>query len=366
VVVIIESLEIDPSAALAVRRCLREVAAGGAEMLSKVFVVATLDRPLRSLGAAELAPFGFIAELHPPQETQRKEFLLRLFQKISRMDARWGSALREAEVMTLASLTSTYSFAEIELVVRRAFIRSTTADGRDPVALHHFEAILSEAPAQAAKAFNDSPKLVQTIVEEEPTKGTPKKRYDKRTKGKGDSEIKDPMDGIFGWCNFWLPEALHLPAVVWAMIIFGILAHFMARSMYQPYGQRKRGRGGGPAAGGRSNSLFGDMSAPGGEFPSFGNNLSDWKFGGGMGAGGMGAGAMGAGAMGAGGFGPGGLGAGFPGFPTPGMGRGGDGAGLSPGMPGSGDAAAPGPTSSTSPPATSSTARPDSSSATSQ
>merc|ERR1719263_2073469 len=90
-------------------------------------------------------------------------------------------------------------------------------------------------------------------------------------------EAKDPMDGIFGWCNFWLPEALHLPPVVWAMIIFGILAHFMARSTYQPYGHRKR-RGGG--AGGGRNSLFNDLGGgaggPMGGMPGFGDGMNDW------------------------------------------------------------------------------------------
>merc|ERR1712217_711452 len=119
----------------------------------------------------------------------------------------------------------------------------------------HFEKIISETPPRAAEAFSSStPSLViessPTSIAE-PIKLSDEKDKEKRPKPK---DVKDPMDGIFGWCNFWLPEALHLPPVVWAMIIFGILAHFMARST-QPYGHRKRRSGGG----GARSSLFGDM-----------------------------------------------------------------------------------------------------------
>jgi len=178
--------------------------------------------------------------------------------------------------MTLASLTANYTFSEIDLVVRRAFMRSTSQDnGRDPIALHHFEKILSETQPRASKAFG-SALAVSTepapIGAVDQVKHHDEKDKEKRQKSK---DVKDPMDGIFGWCNFWLPEALHLPPVVWAMIIFGILAHFMARST-QPYGHRKRRSGN---AGARS-SLFGDMSGPGGSsnpYPSFGDNLNDWS-----------------------------------------------------------------------------------------
>merc|ERR1712129_521903 len=60
-----------------------------------------------------------------------------------------------------------------------------------------------------------------------------------------------------------------------AMIIFGILAHFMARSTYQPYGQRKRGRGG-PGSTRSGPGLFGEMGAEGTQFPHFGDQMNDW------------------------------------------------------------------------------------------
>merc|ERR1719321_1076000 len=104
-------------------------------------------------------------------------------------------------------------------------------------------------PAQASEAFNETHTLQAPAASSAQGELPKSSTSDGKKKSK---ETKDPMDGIFGWCNFWLPEALHLPPVVWAMIIFGILAHFMARSTYQPYGNRKR-------RGGRS-SLFPDLS----------------------------------------------------------------------------------------------------------
>merc|ERR1719476_41090 len=89
-------------------------------------------------------------------------------------------------------------------------------------------------------------------------------------------EVKDPMDGIFGWCNFWLPEALHLPPVVWAMTIFGILAHFMARSTYQPYHRRSRRGGSSTGPGSRTGGAFGDLGGGAHPYPSFGDGLGDW------------------------------------------------------------------------------------------
>merc|ERR1719446_1915583 len=64
------------------------------------------------------------------------------------------------------------------------------------------------------------------------------------------------------------------------MIIFGILAHFMARSTYQPYGARGKRRGGNGRGG---SSLFGDLGGgPGGGPGSsmFGDNMNDWYGGG--------------------------------------------------------------------------------------
>lgn len=243
VVVIIEALDTAPSASLAIRQCLREASASE-DTLSRVFIVATMSRDLQSLSAMAREPFGYIVEVGMPSDVERKQFLLKLFQQISRIDPQWSSALREANVATLANLTSQHTFGEIELLVRRAFIRSSNSEGtRDPVALHHFEQILANMPPQAAMAFKETFSVAEpsatsaTSAEGEiskPTADNSKKRS---------KEVKDPMDGIFGWCNFWLPEALHLPPVVWAMIIFGILAHFMARSTYQPYSHRKNRKG---------------------------------------------------------------------------------------------------------------------------
>jgi len=272
VVVIVEMLEAAPSAALAIRQCLQETL-GGDDAPVRVFFVATLNRELRQMNSVHLAPFGYVAELGLPQDAERKQFLLRLLKEISRVDAQWASALRESAVATLASLTANYTFAEIDLIVRRAFIRSTNDEGmRDPVALHHFEQIIADTPPQSVSSFNvTSPEVSggDTVT------GEPKKEASDASKKKG-KDVKDPMDGIFGWCNFWLPEALHLPPVVWAMIIFGILAHFMARSTYQPYGHRKR-RGG---AGAR-NSLFGDIGSGSSPYPSFGDQLNEWGYPGG-------------------------------------------------------------------------------------
>merc|ERR1719409_972042 len=121
-------------------------------------------------------------------------------------------------------------------------------------------------PPQAAEAFNETYVAEPTAAPAAAAAGEAKRKDRTETKKKP-KDTKDPMDGIFGWCNFWLPESLHLPPVVWAMIIFGILAHFMARSTYQPYGQRKRR--GGPGA---RSSLFSDLGGSGSPnpYPSFG------------------------------------------------------------------------------------------------
>jgi len=282
VVVIIEALESAPGTWLEIHRCLRETAALVEEAASqRLFIVATLGRDLSFLGPSTLAPFGYIARMGLPTGAERKQFLLRLLQQLSRVDAQWSSALREAAVETIASLTANYTFAEIDLVVRRAFIRSSNEEGlRDPVALHHFEKILAESPPTAAEAFNETvPAPVAADVISAAPGGRDGRKNTSSSGKKRPKDAKDPMDGIFGWCNLWLPEALHLPPVVWAMIIFGILAHFMARSTYQPYGKRRRG---GPGSG-RSSSLFADLGVggvPGNPYPGFSDQLKDWYPGG--------------------------------------------------------------------------------------
>lgn len=279
VMVIVEALDAAPASAMAIRQCLRE-AADREDAVARVFVVATMSHELATLSSTALVPFGYIVRLSLPSEQERKQFLLRLLQQISRIDPQWSSALREAAVSTLANLTAKYTFGEIELVVKRAFVRSTSAEGtRDPVALHHFEQILSGMPPQAADAFNETFVVAEPTPAAAPADAASKPAAAADASKKKSKEVKDPMDGIFGWCNFWLPEALHLPPVVWAMIIFGILAHFMARSTYQPYGHRKR-RGGGGGSGGRS-SLFGDLGAGSNNpYPSFGESINDWYSGG--------------------------------------------------------------------------------------
>lgn len=258
IVVIVEALDSAPHASVAIRQCLREVTQNE-DTISKVFIVATMSHDLPSLSATALVPFGYTIRLGLPSVEERKQFLLKLFQQISRVDPQWSVAFSESAVSTLANLTSKYTFGEIELVVRRAFIRSTNAEGsRDPVALHHFEQILASMPPQASEAFNEAPAPVEEAAPAPAAAASETtKKSSESTGKKNKKEAKDPMDGIFGWCNFWLPEALHLPPVVWAMIIFGILAHFMARSTYQSYGHRgKRGRG--------NRSFLGDQLGGGG------------------------------------------------------------------------------------------------------
>ncbi|CAJ1330836.1 unnamed protein product, partial [Effrenium voratum] len=61
---------------------------------------------------------------------------------------------------------------------------------------------------------------------------------------------------------------------VWAMVIFGLMAHLMARSTYQPYSKRKNR----PERGNRS-SLFGDLSTGANPYGSLGENLGEWPLG---------------------------------------------------------------------------------------
>jgi len=273
-VVVLEALEAAPDASLRIRECLRETDRG--EAAQRIYFVATMGRDQSFLSPSALQPFGYVARLGLPSEAERKQYLLGLLREISRLDPQWASALREAAVVTLASLTANYTFAEIDLVVRRAFIRSTNDQGvRDPVALHHFEQILTEVLPLGAKAFSDVlPAPAAGVVAGTTGQGDARKVAADSGKRKP-KDAKDPMDGIFGWCNFWLPEALHLPPVVWAMVIFGTLAHFMARSTYQPYGHRRRR--GSPGARG---ALFGDLGGGSAQYPSFGEQLNDWYPGG--------------------------------------------------------------------------------------
>eukprot|EP00811_Abedinium_folium_P030985 NODE_5004_length_1821_cov_3.339433.p1 GENE.NODE_5004_length_1821_cov_3.339433~~NODE_5004_length_1821_cov_3.339433.p1 ORF type:complete len:466 (-),score=106.72 NODE_5004_length_1821_cov_3.339433:340-1737(-) len=272
-VVIVEALEVAPTAMYVLHQCLRQAGRQSHVDVTRLFFVATLNRALRFLAPAHRVPFGYVAELGMPSTDERKAFLLQLLARISRVDPQWASALPEAAVGSLANLTEGYTFAEVEFGVRRAFLRSTTTGGaRDPVALHHFERILAETLPQAVTAFNTSVPESETIVGPEGTaanSGTEKKPQD----------AKDPIEGIFGWCNAWLPESLHVPPVLWVMIIFGILAYFMARSASHPYGQRRRRGAGG--AGGRGNSLFGDSGAVGSPHAPFGEGGFDWYSGGG-------------------------------------------------------------------------------------
>eukprot|EP00747_Dinoflagellata_sp_TGD_P210405 gnl/TRDRNA2_/TRDRNA2_83678_c0_seq1.p1 gnl/TRDRNA2_/TRDRNA2_83678_c0~~gnl/TRDRNA2_/TRDRNA2_83678_c0_seq1.p1 ORF type:complete len:476 (+),score=92.68 gnl/TRDRNA2_/TRDRNA2_83678_c0_seq1:80-1507(+) len=270
VVVLVEALETAPSAAMKVRDCMRSLAGHspeGDKPHLRVAVVATLGHRLKSLSASLLTPFGYVAQIALPDAEQRKRFLQKLLAQVSRVDPKWASALPEAAFATLANQTSNYTFAEIDLVVRRAFLRSMSEEGvRDPVALHHFETILAETPARAAVAFEEAVSLAAagasaTAGSEAGDAGEAATSGVKKKKSK---ESKDPMEGIFGWCNMMLPEALHLPPVVWAMIIFGIMAHFMARSTYHPGSHKRRGQRsstpGGPMGFG---SIFGDPSGAG-------------------------------------------------------------------------------------------------------
>lgn len=251
-------------------------------------IVATANaKPVKFLTPNEHLVFGYSVDLGLPSQAERKQFLLKLLAQVSRLDASWGSALRESAVDTLANLTEQYTFTEIDFVVRRAFLRSSSPEGaRDPVALHHFEKILAETPPKSVKAFKvgaplrptastmASPPGADEVASDAGEEGS--EQSDSKSKKKKKKDAKDPMTSIFGWCNFWLPEPLHLPPVVWAMIVFGLLAHLMARTTYQP--QNNRRRRGGP--GGRS-SLFGDTGM--GEqnpYPSFGDNIGDWPMGG--------------------------------------------------------------------------------------
>ncbi|OLP89672.1 Serine/threonine-protein phosphatase PP2A catalytic subunit [Symbiodinium microadriaticum] len=301
VLLLVEGIEFAPEAALSIRRCLAEVAR--AEGSQRVACVATAGSdPSQFLRAIELFPFGFMVQISPPSQAERKQFLLKLFAQVSRSDAQWGSALREAAVDTLANLTANYTFAEIDFVVRRAFLRSTQEEGsRDPVALHHFEKILAETPPQSFSAFEQGASS-RTAPVTSPAMGAgeePPSKKDSDGKRKKREGGKDPMESIFGWCNFWLPEAFHLPPVIWAMVIFGIMAHLMARTTYQPYNNRRRRGAERGGAGGRS-SLFGDLK--GNPYGPLGEGLGDWPLGGMGGMPGM--------------AGMGGLG-GLGGFPTP-------------------------------------------------
>jgi hypothetical protein len=279
VVVLVEGLEASATAtSRSIRQCLRSTESD----TERVFIVATMGRDFRNLPVASTLPFGYVAQVSLPDDAERKQYLLRLFAQLSRVDPQWGSALRESAVSTLVNLTVNYTFSEIDHVVRRAFIRSTDSEGkRDGVALHHFEQILSETRAYGADAFAERvtrpignvaivPKgaVAELLGDVAVAEVGDKVNTTENSKKKKDA--KDPMDGIFGWCNFWLPEPLHLPPVVWAMIIFGIFAHFMARSTCQPSHNRKR-RG----AGGTRNSLFNDIGNSASPYPGFGDQLNE-------------------------------------------------------------------------------------------
>eukprot|EP00929_Paragymnodinium_shiwhaense_P063015 TRINITY_DN31510_c0_g1_i1.p1 TRINITY_DN31510_c0_g1~~TRINITY_DN31510_c0_g1_i1.p1 ORF type:complete len:486 (-),score=142.38 TRINITY_DN31510_c0_g1_i1:77-1534(-) len=262
-VVLVEALEAAPSAGAVIRSCLRLVAE--AEPPRRVAFVATMSRTARRLQPAHRAPFGYVAHVAVPEPEERKQYLLELFAEVSKVDAKWASALQEAAISELANVTDRLTFGELDMIVRRAFLRSSLASGdavgeRDPVALHHFEQIVAETQGVlAVRAFEDDDAAVDDEPAGEAEEGVKRparsgadadekdektagdtNRKKKKSKKKKDS--RSPMDG-FGWCNFFLPEALHLPPIVWAMILFGILAHLMARSTYKPYG--KKGRGGG-------------------------------------------------------------------------------------------------------------------------
>ncbi|CAE8743279.1 unnamed protein product, partial [Polarella glacialis] len=205
VVVIVESLETAPFAAVRIRRCLREVAvAEGAG--SAVFVVATMSVDPERLQESELSSFGYVIRLGAPGQVERKQFLLRLLAQVSRLDAQWGSALRESAVETLANLTESYTFAEIDFVLRRAFLRSSSSEGgRDPVALHHFEKILADTPPQAVQIFDQVAAAGVTsgdvsFGDAAPAAGqdTLKKKAEEKEKKKPKGDSKDPMESIFG------------------------------------------------------------------------------------------------------------------------------------------------------------------------
>jgi len=155
-VVIIEALEANPSASLVVSLCLQEVQTAG--LITKLLFVAISSRALNFFDATVRAPFGYVVELGPPVFGDRKEFLLRLLFQVSRVNRQWESLVSEMVIGSLANQTEGYTFAEVELVVKRAFLRSVGSDGAyHSFGLDQFTQILADTPPRATAAFNEAP-----------------------------------------------------------------------------------------------------------------------------------------------------------------------------------------------------------------
>eukprot|EP00913_Durusdinium_trenchii_P031782 g29766.t1 len=99
VMVLIEGLEMEPEAASTIGHCLTEVAR---EHQRIAFVASASSEPSSFLHPIELFPFGWVLQIPAPGQAERKQFLLKLLAQVSRVDAVWGSALRESAVDTLA------------------------------------------------------------------------------------------------------------------------------------------------------------------------------------------------------------------------------------------------------------------------
>jgi len=226
-----------------------------------------MSRPLSFLSAPDLVPFGYTVHLKPPEESARKQHLKRLFAQISRVDPQWGVALRESEVATLASITSDFTFSEIDGVVRLAFSQSPSNEGsRDPVALHHFEQILARTSAKNFAAFSEvvttrpvsqqrNARIVEgtgsskAAVKTKPTtsgsSGKTRAKGEKMNKNEDEQEkseeemkkeAKDLFDKVFAFCNSLLPKAVQLPPEAWIVIGLALVAYFLNTviSMGQP------------------------------------------------------------------------------------------------------------------------------------
>merc|ERR1712160_221352 len=98
-----------------------------------------------------------LANVLPPDQDERKRYLLKLLANISRMDPQWASSLRESSVTAFANLTARYTYDEIDLVVRRVLGRGQKEGNapRDPVALPDFERVLAISPPTAFHSFHE-------------------------------------------------------------------------------------------------------------------------------------------------------------------------------------------------------------------
>jgi len=246
VALVVEQLDTAPDAAGALSRCYFELSeplsAEGSAGAARVVVIGTAARETAVLQSL----FGQSLRVDRPSAADRAAYLKRLVAGYSVRAQGGGSSLDDGVAAGVAAKAAEFTYSDLEVLAQRAL--AAAGSGTTALTEAHFDRTLeSMRPTQV---------YVTPVVAASPEQGV---AADQPAAG-GNSTAGKKKDGlefleIFGVLNKILPESMQMPPIVWAMILFGILTHFMTAATSPR--RKKRGSAGKP-------SLFSTPGARGG------------------------------------------------------------------------------------------------------